>query len=79
MLTNKDLTAISELIDVKLKPILTDLQVIKKDVKKIKDVSESDFGFHEKQNLHVIQNVRQIQKHLGIPAMAIDPQIVSSF
>ena len=52
-----------------------DMTVVKKDVKKIKATVEKDFGFHEKQNLHVVENVQIIQRNLGIPVMTIEPPI----
>ena len=53
-----------------VKNLQSDMTVVKKDVKKIKKVMETDFGFHENQNIHVIKNVQAIQKHLGIPVMS---------
>ena len=56
-----------------------DMTLVRKDVKRIKNVIEQDFGFHEKHNLHVIKNVQEIQKHLGMTTMPIDPPILNSF
>ena len=56
-----------------------DVTVVKKDVKKVKKIIEKDFGYHEKHNIHVAKNVQQIQRHLGMPVMTIDPLDVNSF
>jgi hypothetical protein len=59
----------------KLAPIYKEIKLIKKDTASIRKVIEKDFGFHEKQNMHVIKNVQVIQRHLGIPIMTIEPLI----
>lgn len=79
MLTKQDLDSIGNLITEKLKPIEKDIGIIKRDIKKINKNMERDFGFHESHNLHVARNVQQIQKHLGMPVMTIEPPEFSNF
>ena len=58
-----------------VKNLQKDMTTVKKDIKKIKATVENDFGFHEKQNLHLVKNVQIIQRNLGIPVMTIEPPI----
>ena len=58
-----------------VKNLQKDMTVVKKDVKTVKKIIEKDFGYHEAHNIHVVKNVQQIQRNLGIPIMAIDPPL----
>ncbi len=62
-------------LEQKLAPIYKEIKLIKKDTASIRKIIEKDFAFHEKQNIHVIENVQVIQRHLGIPVMTIVPPI----
>ncbi len=53
-----------------VKNLQSDMTVVKKDVKKVKKIIETDFGFHENQNIYVIKHVQTIQKNLGLPVMS---------
>ena len=73
MLSKSDISIIKDLlnpIESKIGNLQSDMTVVKKDVKRVKKVIETDFGFHENQNIYVIKNVQTIQKHLGIPVMS---------
>ena len=66
-------------INSSIKNIQKDIKTIKQDIKKINKNMERDFGYHEKHHIHVATNVQQIQRHLGMPIMTIDPPDINSF
>ena len=73
MLSKTDIKAIKDLlnpIETKIGNLQSDMTVVKKDVKKVKKIIETDFGFHENQNIYVIKHVQTIQKNLGLPVMS---------
>lgn len=60
-----------KMIKFDVKSLQKDMTIVKKDVKKLNQIVEKDFGFHEKQSISIIENVQNIQRNLQLPVMPL--------
>lgn len=83
MLTKTDLKSIEKVLDrrldvkldqkldAKLKPIHSDIKIIKKDVKKLRKEVKITSDTLDKENIKTAKRVTLIEEHLGFPEPAI--------